>query len=362
MPLKLTKNSFGIWQASGTVETRFGAKKLTRRVRRSTEARELKRAEGIAQQIEAETIAALEREWKAERGVDETTFEEAALAYMEAGHDRRFMKKLLHHFRGKRVIEIEPVDIEKAGLALYPDGAETTRRRQVWTPTNAVINFHKGVRPRPREDNARTVWLTPEAFETLIEAATVIRRPNLRLMVQLLVGCGLRTGELLVLDVDDVYADTRQIRVRAEDQGASKSGVARWVTVPERVMPDLREAIEGREGRLFLTPKGEPYVMRNHGGGQIAAAFGKARATAGLSDEITPHVLRHTFATWFYAQTLDQIRLEKEGGWSSPQMVRRYTKLGPADLADRLDAHGWNFRQAAEKRSSAPLRIVKVKE
>ena len=355
MPLKLEKRAGGLWYAVGTVQTQFGAKKLSERVRRSTGSRDRKVGERIAAQIEAEAIADLERKYRAERGIDDTTFEQAALAYMEAGHSRRFLAPLIIHFRGKRVADIEAIDIEEAGRAIYPNAAPSTRRRQCWTPAHAVLNHHHGKRPRAREDNARTVWLTPEKAEPLFEEAGRIS-PQLRVMTLLLAGCGLRTGELLVLDVDDVYLDTRQLRIRAEEAGASKTGRARWVTIPERAVAELRALIETRgEGRLFLTPKGAPYVIRDHGGGQIAAAFGKARRAADLGNEVTPHVLRHTFATWFYAQTTDTLRLEQEGGWTDPKMVRRYTKLAPADLGARLLMFGWDFRP----QQRTPLRVVK---
>jgi len=66
---------------------------------------------------------------------------------------------------------------------------------------------------------------------------------------------------------------------------------------------------------------------------------------AGLGADVTPHVLRHTWATWFYSQTRDFGGLLDLGGWRKADMAQRYRKIAPADLPARLMAHGWDYTQ-----------------
>ena len=61
-------------------------------------------------------------------------------------------------------------------------------------------------------------------------------------------------------------------------------------------------------------------------------------------DDVTPHVLAHTFATWFYAPIRDFGALMDQGGWTKADMVNRYWKLAPDDLSKRLLKVGWDFR------------------
>lgn len=75
---------------------------------------------------------------------------------------------------------------------------------------------------------------------------------------------------------------------------------------------------------------------------------------------MTPHTLRHTWATWHYAMNRDTLELMQLGGWRRPDMALRYAKLAPADLADRLFAHGWDFTRAAG-RIDHPATITRVK-
>ena len=75
--------------------------------------------------------------------------------------------------------------------------------------------------------------------------------------------------------------------------------------------------------------------------------FNRARDAAGLPSWATPHVMRHTWATWFYAQTKDVLRLKQEGGWKSDQW-ERYTKIAPPRIgADAFD-RGWDFSEVGD--------------
>ena len=102
-----------------------------------------------------------------------------------------------------------------------------------------------------------------------------------------------------------------------------------------------------RKGATFRRDDGKPYADRERlAGGQIRSAWATACRRAGLlnpiHDEkgngigvkpsITPHDLRHTWASWFYAVTKDPLLLRDEGGWSTLSMVERYAHLMPTEL------------------------------
>ncbi len=139
--------------------------------------------------------------------------------------------------------------------------------------------------------------------------------------------------------------------------GAGKTrGSARWVKLPERSVELLGDL--PIKGRMFRTPYGKEIKLIEGGGGQMQAAFNKARDLAGLGDDVTPHVLRHTWATWFYAQTRDFGGLMDQGGWSKADMANRYRKLTPDDLSVRLLKHGWDFRPEMPEDRRSKLRVV----
>lgn len=293
-----------------------------------------------------------EQEWERPDAapISGTPFYIAAEAYVRAGGEARFLPKLIMHFGMTRTIEeIDALAIAAAAAEIYPDTTPATARRQVHVPVNAVISFAQGHRRQPSTDTPRTRWLTPEEAERLIECAG----PALS-KIAFLLGTGCRTGEMFALDAGQLNHATRQAWI--DDP---KNGEGRWVSITPRawdLMGDLPEA-----GALFRTPKGLPYKRRDKGGGQMAGAFNKARELAGLDDDVTPHVLRHTWATWFYAATRDFGGLMDLGGWKKADMANRYRKLAPADLAARLHAHGWTFGQDLVNASAGVAQVVDIK-
>ena len=73
---------------------------------------------------------------------------------------------------------------------------------------------------------------------------------------------------------------------------------------------------------------------------------GIARVETVYSYPYTPHTCRHTWATWFYAITLDPMKLRTEGDWSSLSLVERYAHLMTPEEA--RDVHlVWGSRHFA---------------
>ena len=86
-------------------------------------------------------------------------------------------------------------------------------------------------------------------------------------------------------------------------------------------------------GPVFRRPDGLPYARKADGGGQIKTGFGCACRRAGLSG-VTPHTLRHTWASWHYQQHRDLRKLMDLGGWNSLAMVVRYSHVNADEHAE----------------------------
>lgn len=297
-------------------------------------------------------------------------FFEAAAAYVADGGQARFLEPIMRVAGDAMPLtDANEAFIARVAEEVYPGRAPATIQRQVRGPVSAIVRHASGVRRRPSSDRARTRWLTPEEAEALLTSAAEltlpgcdVREPHTLAKIAAMLGTGWRTGECFSADVADWNPGSREWWTPAVERGAGKSqAAARWVVMPERVIPLLGDLPE--VGRAFRTPKGQPIVMRENGGGQMAAAFTNARRAVGLGPEVTPHVLRHTWATWAYAQTRDLLWVQRRGGWSSVRMVERYAHLAPADLDARLRAHGWDLTEPVARLepafSSAPkLRSV----
>lgn len=346
MPLKLIQlKPGGNFYVRGTV--------AGRKYFKSTGLSDRKAAEALRIRIEAE---ALERHALGDKAT--ATFAEAAVNYMESGGERRFLAPLIKHFGATRLSEIDNRAINAAARAIYPNAKPSTINRQVITPMSAILTMDAEdrlcdpVRLRRRKVKAqKTRWLTPEEFDALADELP----PHLQAIIGFQVATGARVRETLSLQISTLYLSAGQALLTE-----TKNGKPRMVEIPDRAIPLILARELPDEGTAFRNHRGEPYQLRDNTGGQYKTSFNKARDRAGLGRDVTPHTVRHTWATWYHAQTGDFGRLLDLGGWSDADTANIYRKIAPEDLGDRLLKAGWDFRRGFQRGGERRLSIIKA--
>jgi integrase/recombinase XerD len=153
-----------------------------------------------------------------------------------------------------------------------------------------------------------------------------------RALLELMYACGLRASEATGLEIDDV--DVTEQMLRARGKGSK-----------ERVVPIGREAIAAlsayaEHGRPELVGlRNERHVFVNRRGigltrqGLYKIIKGHA-ATAGLSGRVSPHTLRHTFATHVLSGGCDLRVLQEMLGHADVATTQVYTHLSSERLRD----------------------------
>jgi integrase len=323
MALKVVKRkSTGAWTISGTVAG------IRIQKRASTNNRRLATEEAAA--LEARI---LREQWHGPKP-GSRTIGEAALSYAEAvPRSSRTLKRLARVIAALGDGSTPLAEIDQDALSrlraqlLKPGAGPATFAREIGVPLRALMRYAARQdwcrEPHfllPRPSAGRTLFLLPAEAERLIAAANDHIRP----LLIFLLGTGARASEALRLEWQDVDL-VGQRAVFWE----TKSGKRRNATLPTRVVTVL-SALPHREGPVFRH-RSAPYTINGLGeeGGQFRWAFTTAVRKAGLDPKITPHVCRHTWASWFYALHRDPIALKQEGGWGSLAMVERYVKLLP---------------------------------
>lgn len=286
------------------------------------------------------------------------TFVEAATNYIEAGGETRFLEPILRHFGPEHKLkDINNAAVNAAALAIYPDAKPSTINRQLITPISAIMtmaaedelcSFIKLRRRRVKEKKTR--WLTPEEFEVFAAHLGA----NLVPIIGFMIGTGARVRETLSLQASTLYLGTGQALL-----SDTKNDTPRMVRIPDRSAAMIRTRPVPETGAVFTTDRGKPYTINDNTGGQISRPFNRARDLAKLGREVTPHTIRHTWATWHYAQNRDFGTLLDLGGWSKADVANIYRKISPDDLGQRLLDHGWDFRPKDQIARTAPdLRLV----
>lgn len=169
---------------------------------------------------------------------------------------------------------------------------------------------------------------------------------HLRPLLVFLLATGARLSEALELDWQQL--DLQHARALFL---VTKNGKQRYAHLPPAAVAALA-GMPHRDGQVFLHPVAQRRApdgvqpppawlayadTERYQGGQIRRAWATACKRAGLRG-VTPHDLRHSWATWHYCLHKDLLALRDAGGWSSLSQVERYAHLAPPGMAPAIAA------------------------
>lgn len=152
-----------------------------------------------------------------------------------------------------------------------------------------------------------------------------------RAMVELLYSSGLRASELIDLDLDDVGAVARaKLGEFAAMRVTGKGSKERFVPVGG----PAREALGAYlvRARPALNTAGKPALFLNKRGGRVSRQtlwqlVGESARRAGIEAEVSPHTLRHSFATHLLEGGADIRVVQELLGHASVSTTQIYTKV-----------------------------------
>ena len=200
-----------------------------------------------------------------------------------------------------------------------------------WTDTDPAA----AVAP-PRAGLRLPKALTLTQVSALIEAASAAEPPmGLRdgALIELLYGTGARISEAVALDVDDVADEVDALLLRGKGN-------------KERIVPlggyaaSALQAYQVR-ARPLLSQRGQatPALFLNTRGARLSrqSAYGvlqRAAGKAGLGDHVSPHMLRHSFATHMLDGGADVRVVQELLGHASVTTTQIYTLVTPQRIAE----------------------------
>lgn len=253
------------------------------------------------------------------------TFARAALNYLDANGEDRFIARLNDHFGDMPLSGIGQAEIDEAAAALYPNASAATRNRQVYTPMSAVLKRADVQilikRPVGSGGKRRLQWLWPEEFAKLVTEARRVD-DELAVFLVFLTYTGLRLSEGLDIEARDMRLAESFVYLPT-----SKTEEPRAIFLPPVVVDALRSHPRGldRVGRVFRFTKGQ----------RLYQALAKAAIPAGVP-WLRFHGLCHTYATWMrrYAG-LDIRGLVGTGRWADEKSAARYAHVISSEEAKK---------------------------
>jgi integrase/recombinase XerD len=180
-----------------------------------------------------------------------------------------------------------------------------------------------GAVPAPRRPRELPGVLSMDEVRRLL---CVFGNPKHRLMALLLYSAGLRVGELVRLRVGDLDSDRRLIRVRYGK--GSKDRYTLYSDATAAAVASYRSLSAPRE---WLFPGARP--DRPLSARTVQKVISRAARRAGIEKRLTPHTLRHSFATHLLEQGIDLRHIQELLGHASPSTTQIYTHVSRRDLA-----------------------------
>lgn len=193
----------------------------------------------------------------------------------------------------------------------------------------------------PRQEHRLPRFLRPEEIEGLMNAPD--HSPaglRDRALLELLYASGLRAGEVARLDVSDIHLPEGEIRVRQGKGGkervallgrAAAEAIRNYLSAGRPAL--AARARRGESRALLLNKYGERLSDRG-----IRRTFDKYAAQASARLKITPHVLRHTFATHLLENGADLRAVQELLGHASIATTQIYTHVTTERMKAVYDA------------------------
>ena len=191
--------------------------------------------------------------------------------------------------------------------------------------------------PTPKQPKRLPKNLTVDEVFALLDRITGgdVAALRDRALLELLYATGLRVGELAMLDLDDVDHAGGLVRVLGKGNkerivpfGAkAKASLLAWLSASE----PLR--LRGRQdSALFLNLRGTRLTDRS-----VRRILDRRMREAGIAAHMSPHALRHTFATHMLGAGADLRAIQELLGHASLSTTQRYTHVGIESLMEVYD-------------------------
>lgn len=170
----------------------------------------------------------------------------------------------------------------------------------------------------PKTEKRLPKALTIEELEMLREACQTVRQ---RAFIEILYATGCRLSEVYGLDKDDINFQSMSTNV------IGKGNKEREVYLSFKALYHLKKYLKSRNDNcnaLMITHR-KPYRRLSKRG--IQYEINQIAKNAGLEKRVSPHTLRHTFATLTLNNGAELVAIQELLGHSSPEVTLRYARI-----------------------------------
>jgi site-specific recombinase XerD len=231
-------------------------------------------------------------------------------------------ERFINYFRSKPIDDLDELDIRTYIKYLIQTNSSNS---YVNLSINSIKFYYEIVLgmpnrfydiERPRKEKKLPKVLSMQEVRDLIDATSNIKH---RCILSLLYSAGLRRSELLNLKPLDI--DSKRMIIKINDAKGKKD---RYTLLADSTLADLRNYYKAYRPQNYLF---EGLQKAQYSATSIVKIITKASAAAGIRKHVTPHTLRHSFATHLLENGTDLRYIQILLGHSSTKTTEIYTHV-----------------------------------
>ena len=275
---------------------------------------------------------------------------------------QRDLRKLLDYLEreGKDIREVTLEDLEHFSAGLHDIGIHARSQCRILSGVRSFFRFLQ--LDGYRDDDPSELLESPQIGDHLPEVLTPQEIDRLeasidlskweghrnRAIVEVLFSCGLRVSELVNLKLSNLFLDEEFIRVMG------KGSKERLVPISQKAIKELGFWFDDR-CHMQIEPGEEDYVFLNRRGAHLTRTMilimiKRQAVEAGIEKTISPHTLRHSFATALLEGGADLRVIQVLLGHESIGTTEIYTHIDTSTLRrEILEHHPRNMKRGEKK-------------
>ena len=282
-----------------------------------------------------------QRYLRLERGYSQNTID----AYMR---DISKLSEFLHG-NGMEVLEARLSDLESFSEWVAKSGVGQRSHARILSGVRSLYHFlvvdgfleedPSELLESPSQPRHLPEVLSVEEVDRLIDSIDLDKWEGQRnrAIIEVLFSCGLRVSALVTLRISCLYREERYLRV------LGKGGKERLVPISQRAIDEIDSWFVQRDA-MVVKPGEEDFVFLNRRGSHLTRTMvlimiKKYAAMAGLKKTISPHTLRHSFATVMLEGGADLRVIQEMLGHEDISTTEIYTHIDTSMLREEILKH-----------------------
>ena len=271
----------------------------------------------------------------------------------------RDLLKLINYLEDedKHVLDVELADLQHFAASLHDIGIHPRSQCRILSGVRSFFRFLEleGYRDNDPSELLESPVLGEHLPEVLsaeevdkLESAIDLSKwegQRNRTIIEVLFSCGLRVSELVNLKLSDLFLQEQYVRV------VGKGSKERLVPISSRAIKELNYWFMDRQA-MKIKPNEEDFVFLNRRGAHLTRVMilimiKETAIAAGIQKTISPHTLRHSFATALLEGGADLRAIQAMLGHESIGTTEIYTHIDMSTLREQiLNHHPRNLKKA----------------